>query len=65
MRADRTKDLPDSDAVLDGATKGSMGDATQAQVRRGYSPVKTEEDRMTEMFNDKGGFLGRPGGYER
>jgi hypothetical protein len=63
-------DLPSSDASLEGATAGSMGGASKADVKRGYSdcnhsgygmPVRDDE-REAEKNT---GFLNRPTGYER
>jgi hypothetical protein len=64
--------LPESSASTDGATKGSLGGASIADVKRGYSDASAG-DHMPDLQcccpmcvgEKQGGFLGRPQGFER
>jgi hypothetical protein len=75
---DESKDLPMSDASLDGATANVMGGMSEADARRGFKVLDKSHDelgnilgprREDEMGNtfegnqwDRGGFLNRPTG---
>ena len=70
-------DLPSSSASFDGGSNGSIstgrfasGQATRADLERGYlveHPEITFYDRFDIISEPpvQGGFLGRPGGWER
>lgn len=66
---DDTK-LPKSNASTAGATTSSMGDCSLADVRKGYcveqsAPPPFEESPFSPFALRPGGFLTRPGGWER
>jgi hypothetical protein len=60
-----------SDAGIRGGTKGSLGGASEADLRRGYTdaaaPAPTRPDGAVPMWEEPapGGFLNRPRGWER
>ncbi len=60
------KVMRDSAAAHDGATESSMGDASHADLDKGFTKENgsVHTQRTTVMPND-GGFLGRSGGWER
>lgn len=60
------KPLPDSSASKDGITKPSLGGASMADLDQGFSDVPNM-DNAPSVTPDRlnGGFLGRPGGWER
>ncbi len=73
-----TPDVPDHTASSQAGGKGSMGDASRADLRRGYTKVESEQvspynanetgtyaDTMTGDQFSAGGFLGRQRGFSR
>lgn len=67
---EREPDLPDSSGSTEGASGGSLGGASHADLKRGYSNASDEPDEgMTDVFRmppEPGhGFLDRPQGWER
>ena len=62
------KDLPQSNASYEGGTNGSMGDAKQKDLKKGFVEFKEGEsyDKPTMMTYENSGFLRRHrGSYER
>jgi hypothetical protein len=61
------KPLPESSASKDGATTGAMGDATKADLDRGYTAVRENHrhEFLQPLRTLTAGFLGRSGGWER
>lgn len=63
-----TDKLRESTAPTDGATKSSLGDATKADLKKGYCDIDYDspiDDIPVPGPMDSGGFLGRPEGWER
>lgn len=63
----KDKTLPESNASYTGGTNGSMGEATMADLKRGYTKPAPESSDDQPMFypETEGGFVGRPKGWER
>lgn len=63
--------MKNSGVVSQGATSGSLGDASMSDLERGYnnaSPTSNEMDDVEEaapFCAPEGGFVGRPSGWER
>jgi hypothetical protein len=68
-----TDRMADSSASTSGASGGSLGGASIADVKRGYSDAGTPKDDSHEAIcccplcapQKRGGFLDRPTGWER
>lgn len=62
----KDKDIPESNKSYQGGTNGSMGDASQADLKRGYTKPQPETEQPMDFEPmQQGGFVGRPGGWER
>lgn len=60
------EDLKQSNASYTGGTNGSLGEADMADLKRGYTkPGAAENEESTQYNTQKGGFCGRPHGWER
>lgn len=63
--------LPESSGSTDGASGGSLGDATMADLKTGFIPEKNYSDANTDPVlntyapEPDSGFLNRPHGWER
>lgn len=63
--------MPASSGATDGASGGALGDCSMADLKRGYSPCKDEDeghDYDGDMYQPTPapqGFLGRPNPYDR
>lgn len=63
--ADDQQDLAQSQASMQGGTRGSMEDVTRENLKRGYSNAETDDAGMDPFLSGPGGFLGRANGWER
>jgi hypothetical protein len=62
------RDLPMSDESMSGGTNGAVEGVSQAALERGFIKEPNESDNVHPEFSrgaGQGGFLGRPGGWER
>ena len=59
--------MKESQAVYDGMTEGAQQGATMADLQRGYTQTGPEESTPDYLmpYQPVGGFVGRPGGWER
>lgn len=69
MKPDVTPSMPDNGGSTEGATQSSLGDASMADLKKGYhsykdDPSQGEELPLAVLSQDRG-FLSRPGGWER
>ena len=72
---DKMPDLPESSASIQGGTNGAVSGVDRAALKRGFSN-ETLEPRMEDINGDtsakdanefapRGGFVGRPRGWDR
>lgn len=63
--------VPASQGSREGATENSLGDATMADLSKGFHKYPDDKEAessglcLPETSDGSGGFLGRPCGYER
>lgn len=62
--------IPASDTGITGATRGSLGGASTADLRRGFTDAGSEPSGLHDGLigatpQPQGGFLSRPHGWER
>ena len=70
MTPDKTPAMPESSGSTEGVTQGSLGDASMADLKKGYhaykdDPVQGEDLPMAVLDQSERGFLSRPHGWER
>jgi hypothetical protein len=59
------KGLPESNASKDGATKSAMGEASMADLDKGFTKIDGRSENMNFAPAARGGFAGRSNGWER
>jgi len=63
--------MKDNGGSKKGCTKGSLGDASVADLDRGYSDAEPKSQKLHDAASTmpfespEGGFVGRPDGWER